>query len=319
MKKGGRSSTLNYKPIENYGVIGDLHSVALVGMDGSIDFMCFPQFDSPTIFAALLDPERGGSFQLAPQMKEARQKQLYIPDSNVLLTRFLSQAGMAEVSDFMAITELGHAHDLVRRAKCVRGEVAFRMICGPGFDYGRAKHRIERKSHEVVFISQGKDKTVLRLRSQVPLRVQNGAAIAEFKLRSNERTAFVLEDASERNESPSAAPDYVAESFKQTMNFWRLWMHRSQYHGRWRETVNRSALALKLLASVRHGSIVAAAPFRLPEGIGGVRNWDYRYTWIRDASFTIYALMRLGYNAEATAFMRWIEARCAQLKPDSPL
>jgi GH15 family glucan-1,4-alpha-glucosidase len=226
---------------------------------------------------------------------------------------------MAEISDFMAITELGHQRDLVRRAKCIRGEIPFRMICQPKFDYGRAEHRVEKKKNEVLFISRGKDNTALRLRSEVPLRIENGAAYAEFKLRSRQRATFVLEDAGQSNESPSAAPQYATKAFKETMNFWHDWVRRSQYQGRWREMVNRSALTLKLLISARYGSILAAATFGLPEEIGGVRNWDYRYTWIRDASFTIYALMRLGYTTEATAFMRWIEARCAELKPGLPM
>ncbi len=310
---------LHYKPIENYGIIGDLDTVALVGTDGSIDFMCFPQFDSPTIFASLLDYRKGGSFRLAPLMNDAREKQIYVPDSNILLTRFLSDAGMAEVSDFMPITELGHAHDLVRRAKCIRGDLRFRMVCDPRFDYGRAEHRVQKKPREVLFISRGADGTVLRLRSDVPLRIENGAAIADFTLRSGQTAAFVLEDGRKPGRSPSASPHYVTESFKETMNYWRQWVGRSKYRGRWREMVNRSALTLKLLTSAPYGSVVAAPTFGLPEEIGGVRNWDYRYTWIRDASFTVYALMRLGYTAEATAFMRWIEGRCNELKPGSPL
>src|SRR5689334_5286783 len=122
-------ASVKYKRIEDYGLIGDLETVALVGMDGSIDFMCFPQFDSPTIFAALLDPHRGGRFSLSPVLKNPTHKQLYLPDSNVLLTRFLSELGMAEVSDFMPITHLDHAHAVVRRAKCIRGDLSFRMIC----------------------------------------------------------------------------------------------------------------------------------------------------------------------------------------------
>jgi GH15 family glucan-1,4-alpha-glucosidase len=310
---------LNYKPIENYGLIGDLNTAAMVGMDGSIDFMCFPRFDSPTIFAALLDHRKGGRFLLAPDIGKATHKQLYLPDSNVLLTRFLSEDGMGEVSDFMPITPLGHAHDLVRRAKCIRGDLDFRMICEPRFDYARAPHRVQKKNREVLFISQGPDRTVLRLRSEVPLRIINGSAVAEFKLRSGEKAAFILEDANRPGQSPSAAPDYVKESFKETMNFWRDWVQHSRYRGRWRSMVNRAALTLKLLTSAQYGSVVAAATFGLPERIGGVRNWDYRYTWIRDASFTIYALMRLGYAQEATAFMRWIEARCSELKEHMPL
>src|SRR6266481_8103607 len=193
-----------YKPIENYGVIGDLHTVALVGMDGSIDFMCFPEFDSPTIFAALLDYKKGGSFKLAPVMDGASQKQLYLTESNILLSRFLSSDGVAEISDFMPITGMGHAHNVVRRAKTIRGDIRFRMICDPRFDYGRAKHRVQKKKHEVIFISEGADKSVLRLRSEVPFQIVNGAAVAEFTLRSGGCAAFILEDARDRGESPSS-------------------------------------------------------------------------------------------------------------------
>ncbi len=314
-----RASGNDYKPISSYGIIGDLHTIALVGTDASIDFMCFPRFDSPSIFAALLDRKKGGHFQLSPLMNDAGQKQLYMPDSNVLLTRFQSEGGMVEISDFMPIMELGHAHDLVRRAKCIRGEVPFRMVCAPRFDYGRAGHRVQKKKHEVLFISKGPDKTALRLRSEVPLKVVNGDAVAEFTLRSGQKAAFVLEDANRKGGSPSASRDYVSNSFKQTMNFWRDWVNRSQYGGRWRSMVNRSALTLKLLTSAEFGSVVAAPTFGLPEEIGGVRNWDYRYTWIRDASFTIYALMRLGYTEEAAAYVKWIEARCAEPRAGMPL
>jgi len=308
-----------YQPIENYGIIGDLHTVALVGMDGSIDFMSFPHFDSPTIFAALLDHDRGGRFQIAPVLGEARQKQLYLPDSNILISRFLSEAGVAEVSDFMPVGDTRQAHTLVRRAKTVRGEVCFRMYCAPRFDYGRAQHRVEQKDGEVLFVSTGQDKTALRLRTAVPVRVDNGAATAEFTLRTGETAAFILEQASPGVDSPTTAPEYVSQAFKDTLNFWQRWVSRSTYRGRWREMVQRSALTLKLLTSQRYGSIVAAPTFGLPEDIGGVRNWDYRYTWIRDASFTLYGLMRLGYTEEATAFMRWLEGRCTALADNGSL
>jgi len=311
---------MEFQPIENHGIIGDLHTAALVGMDGAIDFMCFPRFDSPSIFAALLDSARGGHFQIAPaQPDRFRHKQLYFPDTNMLLTRFLSDDGVAEISDFMPIEHLGHCHDLVRRVKVVRGEILLRMTCAPRFDYGRADHCREKRRKEALFISKGKDRTALRLRANVPMRFQGGDAVAEFKLRAGESTSFILEEAKAGKESPSLGPDYVAESFKQTMNFWQRWLGRSQYHGRWREMVNRSALTLKLLTSQAFGSIVAAPTFGLPEEIGGSRNWDYRYTWIRDASFTLYALMRLGYTEEAEAFMRWTEDRCREKTPVGPL
>ena len=309
----------HYQPIENYGVIGDLHTIALVGMDGSIDFLSFPHFDSPTVFAALLDRQCGGRFQIAPCLEDARQKQLYLPDSNILLTRFLSHAGVAEISDFMPIHDSDHTHELVRRVKTVRGEVRFRVLCAPRFDYGRAAHRVETHEGEVLFMSQGNDRTVLRLRTAIPLQIHEGAAIAEFTLRANEHAAFVLEQVVPGEASPSAGADFVSQAFKETTNFWRRWLGRSNYQGRWREMVNRSALTLKLLVSKPYGSIVAAPTFGLPEKIGGERNWDYRYTWIRDASFTLYALIRLGYTDEATAFMHWITNRCGELEPDGSL
>jgi GH15 family glucan-1,4-alpha-glucosidase len=310
---------MGYQPIENYAVIGDLHTVALIGMDGSIDFMCLPAFDSPSVFAALLDERQGGRFQVAPLLDGVTPKQLYLPDTCVLLTRFLSDAGVAEVSDFMPIAEGTHAHDIVRRVKTVRGEIRLRMVCQPRFDYARADHTVERTADGVLFVAGGRLPMALRLRASVPLRVENGAAVAEFTLRADQAASFVLECVRPGQEAPASNPDYVATSFKDTVAFWRRWIARSSYRGRWREMVNRSALTLKLLTSEPHGSIVAAPTFGLPEAVGGGRNWDYRYTWIRDASFTLYGLMRLGFTDEAAAFMRWVEARCQELKPDGAL
>jgi GH15 family glucan-1,4-alpha-glucosidase len=310
---------MGYQPIENYGIIGDLHTVALVGMDGSIDFMCAPRFDSASVFAALLDDEGGGRFQLAPLLEEAQRKQLYLPDTCVLLTRFLGEEGVAEVSDFMPVEDGGQAHNVVRRAKTVRGEVRFRMVCQPRFDYARAIHTVEQTAGGVRFIAGSGPPLAFLLRSSVPVRLVDGAAVAEFTLRADESVAFVFEQVEPGGESPSGAPDYVAAAFKDTVNFWRGWVGRSTYRGRWREMVNRSALTLKLLTSRDFGSIVAAPTFGLPERVGGGRNWDYRYTWIRDASFTLYGLMRLGFTGEAAAFMRWVEDRCAELEPDGAL
>ncbi len=312
---------MSYQPIENYGVIGDLHTVALVGMNGSIDFMCFPNFDSPSVFAALLDDEKGGRFSISPMLDGARHRQMYLPDSNILLTRFLSQGGVAEISDFMVVEDasVAHWHDLVRRVKAVRSEIRFRMLCQPRFDYARSGHRVEAGDGELRFIPDDKNIPAMRLRSDVKLEVLNGSAVAEFTLRAGETAHFVLEEAPEDRESPSAAPDYPTRAFKGTLNFWRAWTARSTYRGRWREMVNRSALTLKLLTSRKYGSIVASPTFGLPETMGGERNWDYRYTWIRDASFTLYGLIRLGYTDEAAAFMKWIEARCDELEPDGAL
>jgi GH15 family glucan-1,4-alpha-glucosidase len=310
-----------YNPIGEYGIIGDLHSVGLVGMDGSIDFLCLPHFDSPSVFAALVDAERGGRFQIAPLLAGAARKQLYLPDTNVLLTRFLDADGVAEVSDFMPVDDAGQAHTVVRRAKTVRGEVRFQMRCDPRFDYARAAHVAERRSDtEVLFIGRSGDRELaLRLRSSIPLQLENGAAVAEFSLGAEASAWFVLEVVHAQESSPSEQPDYESDAFKQTVNFWRRWVARSNYGGRWREMVNRSALTLKLLTSREYGSIIAAPTFGLPETIGGTRNWDYRYTWIRDSSFTLYGLMRLGYTDEAAAFMRWLTARARELAPDGSL
>jgi len=299
-----------YQPIENYGVIGDLHTVALVGMDGSIDFMCFPDFDSPSLFAALVDNQKGGFFRLAPTFEAHRRKQLYIPDTNMLLTRFLSEAGVAEVSDFMPVEDVGAAHCVVRRVKTVRGLVRYRMVCAPRFDYGRGRHKIELLSkREVIFAPEKPGLNPVRLRASVPMKVKDLDVIAEFDLDAGRTADFFLEEVIPGKPSPSAEADAVSRYFKETMNFWRGWISRSAYRGRWQEIVNRSALTLKLMTSQRYGSIIASPTFGLPETIGGVRNWDYRYTWIRDASFTLYALIRLGYTEEAGAFIRWFEDR----------
>jgi GH15 family glucan-1,4-alpha-glucosidase len=310
---------MNYQPIENYGVIGDLTTVALVGMNGSIDFMCFPAFDSPTIFARLLDFQRGGYFQIAPATGEFKYRQRYSPDTNILLTRFLGSEGIAAISDFMAMQHLGHQHNLIRRVKVIRGEMTIRMVCAPKFDYARCGHKIEKRGGVIIFVPGKKNLPSLRLRSSVPVRVENGEAIAEFKLKAEQTASFILEEAKGNEESPSTNPDYVSDAFKETMNYWLDWVAHSTYHGRWREMVLRSALTLKLLTSLPYGSIVAAPTFGLPESVGGSRNWDYRYTWIRDASFTLYALMRIGYTDEARAFLRWMEKRCQELEPGLPL
>ncbi|MDB2614442.1 glycoside hydrolase family 15 protein, partial [Chlamydiales bacterium] len=284
----------------------------------SIDFMCFPNFDSPTIFGALLDSQKGGRFQIAPVQKGVTTKQLYRPDSNILLTRFLGGCGIAEISDFMTISSDNH-QSLVRRAKSVRGDVHFKMILDPRFDYGRVGHTIDAYEEEILFIPKRADLPTLRLRSSIPLKVIDGIAIEEFTVKEGDSVMFVLEEASEHTVSPSGHPEFHSKAFKETLNFWHQWVGATHYQGRWREIVNRSALTLKMLTSKKHGSIVAAPTFGLPEEIGGGRNWDYRFTWIRDASFTLYGLIRLGYTEEAGNFMNWIEKRCADLNPDGSL
>jgi len=304
----------NYQPIENYALIGDLNTVALVGLNGSIDFMCFPDFDSPSIFAALLDKEKGGHFSIAPVTEDIKYKQLYLPDTNVLLTRFLARHGVAELTDFMPVEELYGGKELVRRVTCIQGEFDMAMHCSPRFDYARATHRTETiNAHEIRFISEGPDETVLSLKSNVELRLTGRDASAEFHLKKGQTADFILEQVNRTEASSSNLEDFITKSLFDTINYWKDWIARCTYRGRWMETVNRSALCLKLMTSFKYGSIVAAPTFGLPEEIGGVRNWDYRYTWIRDASFTVYAFINLGYKKEARDFIAWVEKQCIDI------
>jgi GH15 family glucan-1,4-alpha-glucosidase len=318
MADRGDGPMTRYRRIEDHAIIGDLHTIALVAVDGTISFLCAPSFDSPSVFASLLDCDRGGRFELAPAFAAPTYKQLYLPDTNVLLTRFLDDDGVAEVSDFMPVAAAGTPHNIVRRVKAVQRDISFVMRCAPRFDYGRASHSIERMSDGLVFIASSPAMT-MRLRTSVPLEIDGADATARFTIRAGDSVAFVLEFGPDCSASPCGGTDYVAESFKATTNFWRGWVGRATYRGRWREMVLRSALTLKLLTSQRHGSLIAAPTFGLPEQIGGARNWDYRFTWIRDASFSLYGLMRLGFMDESAAFTDWVEARCAELEPDGSL
>ena len=299
--------------IENHGIVGDLRTVALVGLDGTIDFLCWPRFDSPSVFASLLDDERGGHFSIEPCLTDKQHRQLYLPDTNVLLTRFLSHEGVAEVSDFMAVADDDTCQRLFRRATAVRGTIRFQMTCAPRFDYGRAGHTLSDERATMVFRQEGADGLALRLHATVPMQAAGHSdrdnAVAEFVLEQGQSACFTLEDAGEGAPRGAMDEDMVAESFKRTINYWRHWVRHSSYRGRWRDVVVRSSLVLKLLTSAEHGSMVAAATFGLPEQIGGRRNWDYRYTWLRDSAFTVYAFLRIGHVAEANAFMRWLSTR----------
>ena len=310
---------MSYRPIEDYGVIGDLNTVGLISREGSIDFMCFPDFDSPTIFARLLDDQQGGFFCIRPADLNGKQKQLYISDTNVLLTRFLQHEGVAELSDYMPIEEIRVIPNLVRRIKAVRGTIRARMICAPKFNYASAEHTIELVDQGVIFTAQGEEGLVLRLRSEVPLEVKDGEVSAAFTLQQGESAAFILEQVRPGEKSPCEQAAYVSDTFKDTVNFWHNWIANSNYTGRWREMVNRSALTLKLITSQVHGSLVAAPTFGMPEVVGGERNWDYRYTWIRDSAFVVSALMKLGFDAEARAFTNWIKERTNQMNSDNSL
>lgn len=308
----------DFQPIENYGAIGDLETVALVGIDGSIDFFCSPAFDSPSIFAALLDCD-GGRFSIRPVADQTRHKQLYLPDTNILITRFLSKDGDAELTDAMPLRTTGEAPRIIRSLKVVRGSLDFELVCQPRFDYRRKQHRAELVPDGVRFHCAGSAAVGLLLRSSVPLATDSDDLVLTFRLAAGEEAWFVLDTLAADCEPLPVTASIVAQQMRSTADYWRNWIGRSNYRGRWREVVDRSALVLKLLTSAQYGSIAAAATFGLPEEIGGARNWDYRYTWIRDASFTLYAFIRLGFMEEAEKFMRWITTRAGEAEADGTL
>ena len=309
-----------YQPIENYGIIGDLHSVALVGMDGSIDWLCLPRFDSPSVFAAILDDEKGGRFKVAPTSDGATRKQLYWPDTNVLVTRFFSPDGVAEITDYMPIDASANGrgrHQLIRRVEVVRGEMDFQLECSPAFNYARDGHETEIDAEGATFHSP---QLSLGLAASVPLKRRSDGVGAEFTLREEQMAVFVLREIEPGDDCGVCFSKREEEDlFMQTVEYWRRWLSMCTYTGRWREMVHRSALTLKLLTYEPTGAIVAAPTTSLPEGVGGERNWDYRYTWIRDAAFTLYGLLRIGFTEEAERFMGWLEDRCYKPKPDGPL
>ncbi len=310
---------LAYQPIENYGVIGDLNTVALVGKNGSIDFLCFPDFDSPTVFARLLDDQKGGYFQIEPTSQNRRESQLYLSDTNVLFSRFLLEDGVAELSDFMPVETERVIPNLVRRVKAVRGTIEFHMSCQPAFNYALSSHQVNIEGCQAIFSSQGEGGLSFRLRSDVPLKLAKDGVFATFSLKSGETAAFIFEQIIPGQESPCDLAVYVSEAFKRTVNFWHDWIERSTYKGHWQDEMNRSALTLKLLISQVYGSMVAAPTFGLPEVIGGERNWDYRYSWIRDSAFMVYALIRLGFTSEAEDYLDWIRHCVKDLNPDGSL
>ncbi len=335
--------------------------MALVGLNGSVDWLCLPSFDSPSVFASILDAGKGGYFSIRPVASGAhgsdlRRKQFYWPDTNVLVTRFFSSEGVAELVDYMPIEGTGATgaraseasgasgttsattsgrtsgqtsgqasrHQLIRNLSVVRGRMRFRLECCPSFDYARAAHTTSLQEDGAIFTSPelrlGLSSTVSL--EEWPAAVPGGSGVqAEFELGECARTTFVLQQLAPDDTACGTAPntDESEKLFEATVQYWRMWLSGCTYTGRWREMVQRSALTLKLLTYAPTGAIVAAPTTSLPEGIGGKRNWDYRFTWIRDAAFTVYGLMRIGFTREAEAFMRWVEDRCHELNPDGSL
>lgn len=309
---------MSFEPIENHGVIGNMRSIALVGMDGSIDFLCYPDFDSPSVFAALLDERAGGSFQIEPQLTNMRVRQLYLPDTNILLTRFLAEEGVVELTDYMPIgNDTEEPNEIIRTISVIRGNVQIKMRCWPRFDYGTCPHHMDLLDRCARFFPTDNVCPPMALYSTAPLTQQGQDVVAQFSLQAGTTATFVLGPLRSLGQPPEM--EFVGKRFQKSCRFWRAWIGRSKYKGRWREMVNRSALMLKLLISREHGSLLAAPTFSLPEGIGGVRNWDYRFTWLRDATFTLYALIRLGFVEEAEAFIEWLKGRLSDDAERGPL
>jgi GH15 family glucan-1,4-alpha-glucosidase len=301
----------DYRPISSYAVIGDLHTAALVGLNGSIDWCCLPHFDSPSVFASMLDSTRGGSFHIAPAVSHTSE-QRYSPATNVLITTFsLDAGGVVELTDFMPITTSGHRGDfpeIHRGVRCTRGEAEVVVRFAPRFDYGASMIRLLPRWHGVLATDAQDDVLTLAGPRDIWWRFEGGVAIAAIKLREGEQAWFVA-----RYDDDEVRPidQYQSEAkLKDTIAFWDAWTARIQYSGRYRSVVERSALALKLMCFQPTGAIVAAPTTSLPEQIGGLRNWDYRYAWLRDSAFVLYSLNILGHIEEADRFMRFLKRVC---------
>lgn len=313
---------MSYQPIEHYGIIGNLRTAALISGRGSLDWLCLPRFDSPAVFAAMLDDKKGGCFRISPTRDDVRWKQFYWPDTNILITRFLDPDGLGEIEDYMPVGE-EYQNQVVRRVRVVRGQMKFRLDCRPAFNFARDSHETRLEDHGASFIS---DTLSLGLGSTVRLAQIDGGVACEFTLNQGERAVFILgvtdPDGTRGGAAPEPPPtlEDAEDLFRETVEYWHRWLSQCTYRGRWRETVMRSALTLKLMTYAPTGAIVAAPTCSLPEDIGGSRNWDYRYTWVRDAAFTLYALIRIGFYDEATQFMTFLNERCKQpIADDHPL
>ena len=373
---------MSYQPIEDYGIIGNMRTTAMVGLNGSIDWFCHPRHDSPSIFAALLDEKKGGHFKIESTVEGDHHKQFYYPETNILITRFLCSCGVGEVIDFMPLGNAVMRNWIVRKVRTVRNTITFRAECYPAFDYARASHETVHTDTGVRFSclenpcdnlcptedpkkeqsSKGKNESAgntariqcqhFELITPVKLNINERGAFSEFTLKEGETATFIFKptgyavaDEESRDRpvefiTPSFIEEHVhslnpsaqvnpyiplskyqferldettQEFFDETAQYWRKWLSQCVYRGRWRRRVERSALALKLMTYEPTGAIIAAPTTGLPEQIGGERNWDYRYTWIRDAAFTVYALIRIGFTEEAAGFMAWLEERCQEL------
>ena len=360
----------HYLPVEDYGIIGNMRTVALISITGSIDFFCPRKFDDASIFASLLDAEKGGCFKICPKdthEQDPALKQHYWPDTNVLVTRFLCQDGVLEVTDFMPVSTEEqeekekeqanenenekdknphqNAHWLVRRVKMVRGSFPVEICCAPRFNYGRDAHTARKHKQDngdcVLFESdtysfallssiemgieekdsnsnnnEGKNSNINHPKAHQTVTMKEGEiltfSICHFdncNISSHETEMETEKTVVEHLLPPPLSLKKAEILFQSTVQYWRNWLSKCTYKGRWRESVYRSALVMKLFTYQPTGAIVASPTFGLPESIGGGRNWDYRYSWVRDSAFTIYAFLRVGFTQEAGAFIDWLLQR----------
>ncbi len=304
----------DYPLIADHGLIGDLQTAALVSTDGCVDWLCLPRFDSPSIFGSLLDADGGGHFRIAPERGDYVTRQLYFPDTAILVTRFMSDDGVGELIDFMPPTRgivATNRRRLVRSVRVVRGRMRFLLECDPRFDYGRAPHELEVTHQGAVFRARD-----LHLTLHAPGLEQHGTGVrSSFELSEGGVSGAILESAAEEPPSALALNDIDA-LLDGTERFWKGWLAASHYRGRWRDMVFRSAITLKLMIYAPTGAPVAAPTAGLPEQVGGERNWDYRYTWVRDGSFSVSTLLALGFTEEAGAFIRWLGHRIRERSGD---
>ncbi|KNE59034.1 hypothetical protein AMAG_03384 [Allomyces macrogynus ATCC 38327] len=349
---------------ENYGIIGNMRTSALIGTDASIDFMCFPRFDSPSVFCRLLDHHKGGYFQIVPK-QQASRKQQYLPNSNVLVTRFLADEGASQVTDFFHVPEKDpiptsgsanvsaqptpdaaaysashHTNQgrilypwVIRIVEAVRGTVTFDALCFPAFRYALDAHttHIEPGNATVVFTSPTLTMDLrhvvmnpccddatgmaplprIRWETEKHEELKGPGVKATFTLHEGQQVWFVFRERPKRRLrdllDPPLTVEFLQMLLRHTLRYWHTWISQSTYTGRWRESVQRSAFTLKLMTYQPTGAVIAAPTFSLPEEVGGDRNWDYRYVWLRDSAFTIYAFIRLGLLSEARNYMRFVE------------
>lgn len=352
-----RQQTGGYLPIENYGLIGNMRTCALVGMDGSVDFMCWPEFDSPSVFCRLLDKDKGGYFSIQPATDlNCTTKQQYLPSSNILQTRYIHEQGVVDLVDFFprpknskvifkgaklsAFREMTSVQEelkkwLVRRVECIRGHLRLDVEIFPAFEYATEPHEtvilqdgcvphasqsktVSFRSKNVslqldVSIDRGEDHAdkhpLVKFKKVKKEGMLGEGVVASIEVHEGQAVSFVI-----RNDLPNHVTENITSAVldtqqHDTQSYWYNWISKSKYKGRWREVVSRSLMILKLMTYEPTGAIIAAPTFSIPEDIGGVRNWDYRFSWVRDSSFTIYILLRLGFTEEADAYMDFISER----------